>query len=56
MAKIDPVKLQILMLKKGVKRKHLMKRFKVKKAAVSQAIHGHRPRLMKRIYDYLRAA
>ena len=43
------------MLKKGVRHKTLMKRFRVSKSAISKALTGERKALLERIYDHLKS-
>jgi hypothetical protein len=56
MRQIDPVKVKIEMLRKGIKRAKLKKRFRVKDPAISLALSGARPTLLKKIADYVKAA
>ncbi len=54
MPEIDPVRVKILMLKKGIKPKKLGRRFGVTRAAISMALSGQRKELLGRIFEYVK--
>jgi hypothetical protein len=53
--KPNPIRLKILMLKKGIDRPHLMQRFQVKEAGLSMAISGQRIDLHFKLLEYLKS-
>jgi hypothetical protein len=54
MSKINPVRVRIAMLKKGIKSAQLQRRFKVSPAAISMALSGQRTSLLEKISRYVK--
>lgn len=55
MSNINPIETQIILLRKGITRRHLKRRFRVKDAAISMALTGRRPTLLAKIYRYAKS-